>query len=66
MNAVDALDQHVLDVLLTDSRILLKQLAEQVGLSSPSVSKRLRRLEEHGVIWHYTIDIDPTSLGYTL
>ena len=43
MNAIDALDQRILDVLLTDSRISLKQLAEQVGLSSPSVSERLRR-----------------------
>ncbi|WP_425530222.1 AsnC family transcriptional regulator [Stenotrophomonas maltophilia] len=36
MNAIDALDQRILDVLLTDSRISLKQLAEQVGLSSPA------------------------------
>lgn len=43
MNVIDALDQRILDVLLTDSRISLKQLAEQVGLSSPSVSERLRR-----------------------
>ncbi|MDP0964961.1 winged helix-turn-helix transcriptional regulator, partial [Klebsiella pneumoniae] len=66
MNAIDALDQRILDVLLTDSRISLKQLAEQVGLSSPSVSERLRRLEERGVIRNYTVDIDPAALGYTL
>ena len=66
MTMIDALDQRILDVLLTDSRISLKQLAEQVGLSSPSVSERLRRLEERGVIRHYTVDIDPAALGYTL
>lgn len=66
MNAIDTLDQHILDVLLTNSRISSKQLAEQVGLSSPSVLERLRRLEEYGVIRHYTVDIDPVSLGYTL
>ncbi|MFV8038280.1 Lrp/AsnC family transcriptional regulator, partial [Enterobacter cloacae complex sp.6730764] len=53
MSTIDELDQRILDVLLTDSRISLKQLAEQVGLSSPSVSERLRRLEERGVIRHY-------------
>jgi Lrp/AsnC family leucine-responsive transcriptional regulator len=41
-------------------------LAEQVGLSSPSVSERLRRLEERGVIRQYTVEIDPQALGFTL
>ncbi|MFX8235306.1 AsnC family protein, partial [Acinetobacter baumannii] len=36
MSTIDELDQRILDVLLTESRISLKQLAEQVGLSSPS------------------------------
>ena len=66
MSTIDALDQRILDVLLTDSRISLKQLAEQVGLSSPSVSERLRRLEERGVIRQYTVDLDPAALGYPL
>lgn len=66
MSTIDELDQRILDVLLTDSRISLKLLAEQVGLSSPSVSERLRRLEERGVIRHYTVDIDPKALGYPL
>jgi Lrp/AsnC family leucine-responsive transcriptional regulator len=66
MNAIDDVDQRVLDVLLTDSRISLKQLAEQVGLSAPSVSERLRRLEERGVIRQYTVDLDPKALGYPL
>lgn len=66
MNAIDDVDQRILDVLLTDSRISLKQLAEQVGLSAPSVSERLRRLEERGVIRQYTVDLDPKALGYPL
>ncbi len=66
MSTLDELDQRILDVLLTDSRISLKQLAEQVGLSSPSVSERLRRLEERGVIRQYTVDLDPKALGYPL
>jgi Lrp/AsnC family leucine-responsive transcriptional regulator len=37
-----------------------------VGLSSPSVSERLRRLEERGVIRGFTIEIDPQALGYQL
>jgi Lrp/AsnC family leucine-responsive transcriptional regulator len=63
---LDALDQNILAVLLRDSRTSLKELAQQVGLSSPSVSERLRRLEERGVIRAFTIEIDPQALGYQL
>lgn len=61
---IDDIDRRILEILAEDSRILLKELAHQVQLSSPSVSERLRRLEERGVIRSFTIDIDPRSLGY--
>ena len=63
---LDETDQRILEVLLGDSRASLKSLAEQVGLSSPSVSERLRRLEERGVIRQYTVEFDPQALGFTL
>jgi Lrp/AsnC family leucine-responsive transcriptional regulator len=63
---IDDLDQNILAVLLRDSRTSLKELAQQVGLSSPSISERLRRLEERGVIRAFTIEIDPQALGYQL
>jgi Lrp/AsnC family leucine-responsive transcriptional regulator len=61
---LDALDKRILEILVDDARISLKDLAKQVRLSSPSVSERLRRLEERGVIRAFTIDIDPEALGY--
>lgn len=63
---LDPIDQRILEVLRDDARISLKELAGRVGLSSPSVSERLRRLEERGVIRAFTVDIDPKALGYTL
>lgn len=63
---MDPIDQQIIQILVTDSRISLKDLAEQVGLSSPSASERLRRLEERGVIRAFTVDLDPQALGYTL
>ncbi|AIY40877.1 Leucine-responsive regulatory protein [Collimonas arenae] len=60
------IDQRILETLQSDARISLKELALQVGLSSPSVSERLQRLEERGVIRAFTIDIDPQALGYQL
>lgn len=63
---LDDLDRRILAILADDARISLKDLALQVGLSSPSTSERLRRLEERGVIRAFTVDIDPAALGYAL
>jgi Lrp/AsnC family leucine-responsive transcriptional regulator len=59
-------DQRILDAMLADARISLKELAQRVGLSPPSVSERLRRLEERGVIRAYTVELNPQALGYPL
>ena len=51
---------------MTDARIPRAELARRVGLSPPSVSERVRRLEEAGVITGYRATIDPNKLGYGL
>src|SRR5215510_5924544 len=61
-----SIDQLIVKILVADSRVSLKDLAERVGLSSPSASERLRRLEERGVIRAFTVDLDPQALGYSL
>jgi Lrp/AsnC family leucine-responsive transcriptional regulator len=63
---LDDLDRRLLEILIKDSRASLKELAQQVGLSSPSVSERLRRLEDRGIIRAFTVEIDPQALGYPL
>lgn len=63
---LDDLDRRIVEILVDDARISLKELARRVNLSSPSTSERLRRLEERGVIRAFTVDIDPHALGYTL
>lgn len=63
---LDDIDRQIVEALIRDSRSSLKELAQTVGLSSPSVSERLRRLEERGVIHSFTLDIDPTALGYPI
>jgi Lrp/AsnC family leucine-responsive transcriptional regulator len=63
---LDDLDRRMVEILVDDARISVKELAQRVNLSSPSVSERLRRLEERGVIRSFTVDIDPQAMGYTL
>ena len=63
---LDEIDRALLAALAEDARASVSELARQVGLSAPSTSERLRRLEAQGVIGGYTVRIDPRALGYTL
>ncbi|MFX1684866.1 Lrp/AsnC family transcriptional regulator [Paraburkholderia sp. A1RO-5L] len=64
--ALDEIDRALLAALAEDGRASVSDLARQIGLSAPSTSERLRRLEAQGVIGGYTVRIDPRALGYTL
>jgi Lrp/AsnC family transcriptional regulator, leucine-responsive regulatory protein len=61
--SLDAVDMKLLDALAADARISIAELGRQVGLSSPSVSERMRRLEEADVIEEYTVRINPKTIG---
>lgn len=63
---LDDIDRMLLAALAEDARASAAELARHVGLSAPSTSERLRRLEAQGVIGGYTVQIDPRALGYTL
>lgn len=65
-NALDAVDRALIAALAEQARLPLSVLAKQVGLSSPSVSERLKRLEAAGLIRGYTVDLDLKVLGYRL
>ncbi|ALV29680.1 Lrp/AsnC family transcriptional regulator [Pannonibacter phragmitetus] len=63
---LDDTDRRIIDILTQDARVSLKELAQAAGLSSPSTSERLRRLEERGIIRAFTVDLSHEALGYTL
>ncbi len=63
---LDELDRRILDILAVNARVSLKELAQEAGLSSPSASERLRKLEERGVLDGFTIALNPVNLGYPL
>lgn len=64
--SLDDIDRHILTLLQQDGRMAIKPLAEQIGLSSPATSERLRRLEERGVIRGFSMDVEPHALGYAM
>ncbi|WP_422038250.1 Lrp/AsnC family transcriptional regulator [Roseibium sp.] len=63
---LDAADAKIIEALIRDGRMSLKDLAAHAGLSSPGVSERIRRLQERGVIRGFSAEIDPKALGYSL
>ncbi|MFT6657986.1 Lrp/AsnC family transcriptional regulator [Maritalea sp.] len=63
---MDKIDRTIIEILHADSKTPLKALSAAVGLSSPSTSERLKRLEERGVIGGYTLRVDHSQLGYPL
>lgn len=62
----DETDRRILKELTADARITNNELAERVGLSASACLRRLRRLEETGVIKGYTALVDPTAEGFTM
>ena len=58
MERIDDIDAKILDLLQADGRLKRNQIAEEVGLSLPSVSDRMRKLEERGIITGYHAVLD--------
>ncbi len=66
VGALDGINCRILSELCADPRVSMAELGRRVGLSSPSVSERVRRLEEAGTIRGYRLDLDPAQLGLPL
>ncbi|MDO9709649.1 Lrp/AsnC family transcriptional regulator [Paracraurococcus lichenis] len=63
---LDAIDRRILRALQRDGRLPVVALGEQVGLSPTPCQRRVKRLEEAGVIARYTAVLDPRRLGLPL
>jgi Lrp/AsnC family leucine-responsive transcriptional regulator len=64
--SLDKTDHRLLMELQADARLSLAELGRRVGLSSPAVADRVRRLVQDGVIRGFHADVDPRALGYGL
>lgn len=64
MAELDAIDLRILAELQADGRITNVELASRVGLSAPPCLRRVRRLEEAGVLRGYHADVEPSALGF--
>ena len=63
MTHLDAIDRKILMLLQEDCRITMQELAERVGLSASPCHRRIRLLEEAGVLKRYIAIVDQKAVG---
>jgi Lrp/AsnC family transcriptional regulator, leucine-responsive regulatory protein len=66
MPTLDKLDRQILRSLQADGRATFEQMAEAVGLSPSAVLRRVKRLEDSGVIDRYVALVKPEAVGLGL
>lgn len=64
MEKIDDIDVTMLRLMQRHGRVKRNRMAEEVGLSIPSVSDRMRKLEERGVVTGYHAVLDAKRIGY--
>jgi len=64
MHKLDLIDKKILDILQDNARDSASNIAEIIGMSIPSVTERIRKLQELGVIKGFRAVIDSKKLGY--
>ncbi len=60
---LDPLGWKLLAELQTDARVSFAELGRRVGLSTPAIAERVRRMEDEGIIRAYRAEVNPTSIG---
>ncbi|HEY7757361.1 MAG TPA: Lrp/AsnC family transcriptional regulator, partial [Nitrososphaeraceae archaeon] len=63
---IDEIDAKILKKVLVDARLSYRSIAEQIGVSAPTVLSRINRLQEHQIIKSYSAVVDHEKLGYDL
>jgi Lrp/AsnC family leucine-responsive transcriptional regulator len=62
---LDRVDARLLNELQQDGRRTVVELSERIGLSGTPCARRIRQLEQNGIIQGYTAVVDPSRLGLT-
>ena len=66
INSLDSIDRALLNALQENARISNAELARQVDLSPSGLQKRLRKLQDQGLVEQYTAILNRQALGYDM
>ncbi|HLV38924.1 Lrp/AsnC family transcriptional regulator [Xanthomarina sp.] len=64
--SLDQLNWKILNCLQSNSRLSNAEIGRQVGISSPAVSERIKKMEDLGIIQNYHTSVSPFEVGYQL
>ena len=62
INVMDKIDKKIVQILQKNARATISQMSEEVSLSMPAVSERVKKLEASGIIKQYTAIINPDKV----
>lgn len=65
-NVLDRHDTAILSILQRDSKTPQRVIAERVNLSAPAVQRRIKRMEERGIIQANVAVVDPVKVGHSI
>ena len=60
---IDEIDRKILNELQADARTSYAELGRRVGLTTPAIIERVRKLEDAGIVSGYRADIDTAKIG---
>ncbi|WP_394348085.1 Lrp/AsnC family transcriptional regulator [Paucihalobacter ruber] len=63
---LDSINKHILKCLQKNARQSNAAIGRQVGISSPAVAERIKKMEDAGIIQAYQTTISPFEVGYQL
>ena len=63
---IDETDRKIIHVLQKNGRASLRKISEEVGVALGTVSNRVNRMENTGIITGYSVRLDPEKVGWSL
>jgi Lrp/AsnC family leucine-responsive transcriptional regulator len=66
MTTLDEIDRKIVAALQAEGRLPIVDLADRVGLSATPCQRRVKRLEEEGLIVRYAALVSPAAMGFGL
>jgi Lrp/AsnC family transcriptional regulator for asnA, asnC and gidA len=63
---MDNVDLQIINLLQEDCRLSFNKIANKIGISAGTAFNHVKNLEKNGILKSYTVNIDPSKVGYSL
>ena len=63
---LDNIDRAIISILLDDARASQRKLSREIGVAQGTITNRIKRLEDAGIISGYSVVIDPEKVGWSM